>query len=258
MDLPTQEFDLDRLSLNTFLYKTLAERYTVSFGHTLASENLDNVSSDAILSSLDSGSVRLSYLTAALQVDHRDDPVLPESGVNFKADAKYSSEALWSEANYLSIESKISFLTPIDAITDRLSLAWSLSGGISWTYAGTDELPITQRFYLGGRTTVRGFRENSLGPRGEDDAVLGGDRFVAQNLELRYRMHDAFSLHAFFDAGNVFLTSSGESYDLRESAGVGFRYLSPVGPIGFDIGHPLDEQVGEPSVRFHFDIGSNF
>ncbi|MGA1191878.1 MAG: BamA/TamA family outer membrane protein [Bdellovibrionota bacterium] len=46
--------------------------------------------------------------------------------------------------------------------------------------------------------------------------------------------------------------------DLRLSTGVGFRYISPIGPIGFDIGFPLDEQRGEPSSRLHFAIGSNF
>lgn len=44
----------------------------------------------------------------------------------------------------------------------------------------------------------------------------------------------------------------------RKSVGVGFRYLSPIGPVGFDIGHPLDERSGEPSIRVHFNIGSNF
>jgi outer membrane translocation and assembly module TamA len=39
---------------------------------------------------------------------------------------------------------------------------------------------------------------------------------------------------------------------------VGFRYLSPIGPIGFDVGAPLDEKSGEPSVRIHFSVGSTF
>ena len=57
----------------------------------------------------------------------------------------------------------------------------------------------------------------------------------------------------------MFLRSQDPEYDeLRLSAGVGVRYLSPIGPIGLDLGHPLDERSGEPSVRVHFNIGTNF
>jgi outer membrane protein insertion porin family len=123
----------------------------------------------------------------------------------------------------------------------------------------TDEIPITQRFYLGGRTSVRGFRENSLGPRGANGSVIGGNALVASKLEIQHRTLDSLSTHIFFDAGNVFLRGYDvNSYSLRKSIGAGFQYLSPIGPIGFDIGHPLDERSGEPSVRVHFSVGSMF
>ena len=83
--------------------------------------------------------------------------------------------------------------------------------------------------------------------------------FVMNNFELRYQWTETIQLHSFFDAGNVFLQSDSFSVnDLRYSTGAGFRYLSPIGPIGLALGHPLDQKEGEPSVRLHFSVGSQF
>jgi outer membrane protein insertion porin family len=113
--------------------------------------------------------------------------------------------------------------------------------------------------YLGGRTTVRGFRENSLGPRGEDGAVIGGDTMLATKTQFQYLATDSLNTHLFFDMGNVWLRHRDfELADIRKSVGIGFQYLSPIGPIGFDVGRPLDEKSGEPSVRVHFSVGSMF
>ena len=106
---------------------------------------------------------------------------------------------------------------------------------------------------------MRGFREDSLGPKGDQGGVIGGDVTILNNLELRYYYSDQWMLLSFFDAGNVFLQDQGiDLGDLRTSVGLGFRYLSPLGPLGIDVGHPLDEQSGESSVRVHFSFGTAF
>lgn len=106
---------------------------------------------------------------------------------------------------------------------------------------------------------MRGFRENSLGPLGSDGAVIGGDTLLAAKTQFQYLLFDSFSTHLFMDLGNVFLRhESFELSDIREGVGGGFQYRSPIGPIGFDVGHPIDRQEGESSVRVHFSVGSVF
>ncbi len=189
-------------------------------------------------------------------LDRRDDSVNPRRGYTAAVDYKWSSKVLASESDFLSLGSRGSYLTPI---SDLLSFAINSRVGWSWSYGGQQQIPITQRYYLGGRSTIRGFRENSLGPRGEDGAVIGGDALQANSAELRYAISDDVSLITFLDSGNVFLQSlSSNLLHQRVSTGFGFRYRSPVGPIGFDLGFPLDEKKGEPSVRFHFELGSSF
>jgi outer membrane protein insertion porin family len=231
------------------------------------------VTPGAKLTTLDEGTVRLSFLSGLFSVDRRDDPLVPHSGYALTLEPKFAMNGLGSEATYGSINASASGMVPLDALSRRFSLGLRLLGGIAQAFGPTDEIPITQRFYLGGRTTVRGFRQNSLGPRSSDGAVIGGDALLAGNTQFQYLLADSFSTHIFFDFGNVFLRNSSVEpldptltidqrgfalSDLRTSMGAGFQYLSPIGPIGFDIGFPLDERQGEPSVRVHFSVGSSF
>jgi outer membrane translocation and assembly module TamA len=76
---------------------------------------------------------------------------------------------------------------------------------------------------------------------------------------LRYRVTDDLSLQGFFDTGSVFLRDRNVSAgDLRQSVGVGVRYLSPIGPLGLDLGFPIDRESGEASYRLHFAVGAQF
>ena len=176
-----------------------------------------------------------------------------------KLDTHFANDVFWSDASYFSVEGLGSFIHPFQIGHTPFALANHSRVGSQWVINDTPNIPISQRYYLGGRTTVRGFRENSLGPRGSDDAIIGGDLLLQNNVEFRYFAAPSTSVHLFLDAGSVFLQDRPfDSSNIRTSTGVGLRYLSPIGPIGFDVGHPLDEKSGEPSLRFHFQIGATF
>ncbi|WKZ57318.1 MAG: translocation/assembly module TamB domain-containing protein [Bdellovibrionota bacterium] len=259
LDLPAYEYDLDRISLTSYLFRAFEQFTTISFGHTLSFDHLTDVSPGAILSDLDTGDVRLSYIAASIRFDKRDNALNPDRGYIVALDSDFASEYLGSDADYVRIQPRAAWLRPFRFADQHFTFAALSHLGWGWALGDSEELPITERFLSGGRTSVRGFRENSLGPRGEDGAVIGGDILVANSLELRYRAVETLSLHTFFDFGTVFLRDLGTSWgDIRQSTGIGFRYLSPIGPLGFDIGHPLDERSGEPSLRAHFSIGSTF
>jgi outer membrane protein insertion porin family len=258
-ELATQEFNLDRLLVGSYLFRQVRSDLTFSAGHSLIFDNLQDVTPGAIISELDDGSVRLSFLSAVLKLDKRNDPLLPTQGYTLAFEPKLSLEDIGSQANFAAAIVRSTAIIPLSPMSSRYSLGLGLSGGLAQPWGDTDEIPITQRMYLGGRTTVRGFRENSLGPRGEDGAVIGGDTMLATKTQFQYLAADSLSTHLFFDMGNVWLRHDEFALSgIRKSVGVGFQYLSPIGPIGFDVGRPLDEQSGEPSVRVHFSVGSMF
>jgi outer membrane protein insertion porin family len=120
------------------------------------------------------------------------------------------------------------------------------------------DVPDDQLFFLGGITDVRGFRENMLLFDAAEDPV-GGRFSINGSFEARIDLGRNFELTAFLDAGRINNTEIPvDDTDLRSSAGIGLRYVTPIGPIGLLYGHKIDKKDGESSGRFHFSMGYTF
>jgi outer membrane protein insertion porin family len=82
---------------------------------------------------------------------------------------------------------------------------------------------------------------------------------VNGNAELRVPLQYGFIVAVFLDAGSVWFPNDPENgFDLRESAGLGVRYVTPIGPISLDYGWKLDRREGESPSEWHFTIGAVF
>ncbi len=125
---------------------------------------------------------------------------------------------------------------------------------------GRDEVPADERFYAGGGGSIRGIGFELAGPLDDDDKPLGGRSVVEGSVELRTRFANDFGVALFLDAGTVD-TSSFPSFEERVLFGAGpsLRYFTPVGPIRFDVGFPLNPRKGVDSdYQLYFSIGQSF
>jgi outer membrane protein insertion porin family len=253
----TQEFNVERLSATNSFHFPLSSSATTSLGYTLSSEDITDVPEDVRLGRYDIGKVVFGFLGGTTTFDLRDQPLRPRSGTTFSFDYKLADSILLSDPSFYSLNSRITGLVPV---SDRLTLALSTRWGWSDVIRKEGVVPISHRFYLGGRLSVRGFRENSLGPSGVEGNVIGGEVVQNNSVELQYLLGADLETHAFWDTGNMALRDDLSALwsDYRSSVGLGSRYLSPIGPIGFEVGFPIAERSGEPSLRLHFSIGSQF
>jgi outer membrane protein insertion porin family len=122
------------------------------------------------------------------------------------------------------------------------------------------ELPLYERFYVGGIYTVRGLNYGEAGPKDEGTGdPIGGTEELIFNLEYIFPLLSEIRLKGvvFFDAGNSY-ESFNNFPDLRYTTGTGVRWISPVGPIRLEWGYNLDRKDGEPSSRFEFAFGTFF
>jgi len=143
----------------------------------------------------------------------------------------------------------------------------SLNGeiGIGDGYEDLDDLPFLDHFFAAGVSSVRGFEDNTLGPKDLAGEPFGGDFKLVANAEVIMPMplvdkdDKAWRLTAFLDAGNVFAEAGDfDAGDLRYSVGLGARWLSHFGPIKVSIAEPLNDESGDEVQNFQFSFGSSF
>jgi outer membrane protein insertion porin family len=130
---------------------------------------------------------------------------------------------------------------------------------------GGGRLPLYERFYLGGMNSVRGFEYYTVSPQTPEGEYVGGNKMLLFNFELQFPIvRDAGLMGVvFYDAGNAFgLPPSNiggfDLFDLRDSAGAGFRWFSPLGPLRLEWGKNLHPRPGEETSNFEFAIGQMF
>ena len=152
---------------------------------------------------------------------------------------------------------------------------------------GGDDLPFYRNFFGGGFGSVRGYRDNSMGPKSRllntftnpptliNGAVaesVGGNVQIEAGMELIFPTpfiedNNKVRTLAFFDAGNIFDTKlqgfAGEDYkpslsNMRYSVGLGLSWITPIGPLTFAIAQPLSEKEGDNTQMFQFSLGQGF
>ena len=128
-------------------------------------------------------------------------------------------------------------------------------------------LPFFENFYAGGARSVRGFRDNTLGPREAASGStymqpLGGAVKAVGSLEMFFpTLFDspAARISAFVDFGNVFKdVDSVEASEMRVSSGIALMWRAPVGPISISYAFPLRKGDDDELERLQFTFGGAF
>ena len=128
-------------------------------------------------------------------------------------------------------------------------------------YGGTDGLPFYDKFKAGGKRTVRGYEKNSLSPLDSLGKAIGGDFMVAGTAEIMFKppveingLRTAF----FADFGRAFKDYDDFTFgDLKGSAGLQIRWVSPFGGISVSWSVPINDEQSDKVEGFQFNLGTN-
>lgn len=123
-----------------------------------------------------------------------------------------------------------------------------------------DQLPASIRYYVGGGGSVRGYDFQSLGPRNDSRAPLGGASAVELSAEARVKLNDTWGVVAFVDGGMAYAGQAPDfsEQELRWGAGLGLRFFTAIGPVRLDVATPLNPRHKDSAVHVYFSIGQSF
>ncbi len=138
---------------------------------------------------------------------------------------------------------------------------FSIHGEVGYVVSTSDdEVSITERFFLGGIRTIRGFESREVGPIDEYGNYVGGEKMGYFNFEYLFPIYKDLGLKGvlFYDTGNAWTDDEEYFSDMRSSVGAGIRWQSPMGPLRFEWGYNLSPRDEERQSIFEFTIGRAF
>jgi len=249
-------YRIERYAASAGVEKQLTDSLKAELYYEYSIVRTSDVQPDVILSKEDVGTLAISSIRPSLVYDTRDNPFDPTRGIVAGLSVKVASSLLFSETNFVKTTL---YASTFHQLYKRIVLALSARGGIAYGYNGTSELPLVERFFLGGRFSVRGYEQDNLGPRGADNNPTGGNAFAMGSIEFRTNIGRGFSIVPFLDFGNVWVKANDiDPLDIKFTTGLGLRYATPVGPLRVDYGIKLKRGRDESKGELHFSIGQAF
>lgn len=196
----------------------------------------------------------LSSVGIALVHDRRDDIIEPQHGVFASADVEWATRLVGSEQDFVKLALKGFHY---QRLVPGLVWASGLQLGLGFPI-DSDQLPLAERYFAGGGSSLRGLGFNQAGPR--DPATgqpTGGSALVVLNQELRYNLFGPIIGSIFLDVGDVYARPRDITSDRRWSLGAGLRYRAAI-VAGFDYARLLDRRPGEGADQVRFSLGYAF
>jgi outer membrane protein insertion porin family len=248
----------------------IGEKESISFGPSIDYTKIDLSSGTPPQQYLDfekdNGSANTTVLaTVGYAYNSVDSVLYPTKGTIHSAGAELATPV--GDLQFYKLNYKYQRYVPL---SKDLVLYMSGEAGYGNSYGDTKDLPFYKNFYAGGMGTIRGFETASLGPRVvengvETDQRTGGNRRIAGTVELLLPfpglgLDKSLRFGPFIDAAQVWGNYSGnqDAGPIRFSTGVSAVWTSPLGPLKFAVGTPLNKQSGDKLQAFQFQMGQSF
>ncbi len=262
-------YTVERIGASGRLGYRVSRRIQTSASVTAERANFSNFDEGVLIPELGRDFVNPSrLLNADLRAfyDGTDSLFMPTRG--FRADVAYQVGLPVASFDY-GYHRITALVTAYREVREGWVVAAKVLPGVISTFGGEQaRVPLFQRLFAGGSTSVRGYARRELGPKDNpamfgqtrDPEPIGGNALFETGVELRFPVRGSFRGAAFVDAGNVWDdTGEIDLGDLRTTPGIGIRYVTPIGPIRLDAARRMsDDEPFLPRWVFHISIGDAY
>lgn len=249
-------YDYRKTGGNVSLTRGLTDTVKGSIRYRLEDTKIWNLQSDASKYIRDqAGKALTSSVTLSLGQNTIDDIMNPTKGMNSEIALETAGGPFGGDNYFVTATAFYGRYFPIKFMESAFFVkgtAGSIRG-----YSGRD-IPLIEKFYVGGINSIRGFRFGEAGPQDENEEPIGAKNQLFFNFEWIFPIYKPAGVKGviFTDTGAGF--DSFDSFRLRTSAGFGIRWFSPLGPIRLELGFNLNPREGERKSLFDFAIGTQY
>ncbi len=245
-------YDVNSKGFSAMLGYPLFEYVTGYVGYSLTLDDITNVSSLASQWLRDQrGETTSSGVTVTLSRVTTNDTMFPSKGSKNSVSVEHTGTIFQGDTSFTKYNATSSWFFPLP-----LKTVFGVRGRAGYIQGNEGkEIPVFERFYLGGINSLRGLRNiGPVDPKTGD--CIGGETMLNFTTEVVFPLLKDAGMKGvlFFDTGNAW-NSGYHLNDMRQTAGVGVRWYSPIGPLRLEWGYVLDRKEGESPNRWEFTIG---
>ncbi len=256
------DYDELRTGGSLRLGKDITDEWTTGVIYNLEEVKISDIPDDASQDLKDEiGTNYLSRVTWNLQFDNRDNKYAPKKGWLLGYSLENAGGFIGGDKDFVKTSGMASYT---HTFFDIFVLELMGRAGAVKEYGNSDTVPIYERLYAGGGSTIRGYEERAVGPRDSKDnnIAVGGRGRVIGNMEVTFPIFkDLIKGATFFDIGTV--TENIEDVmkpdEYKSGAGIGVRVKTPIGPVKLDWGYPLTDNWNDKKEgHFYFSVTHGF
>ncbi len=246
-------YNEDKAGFNLTLGRRFGRNWRGFVDYTLEESKLSNISSTLSPILYTTGATIKSAITPGVSFNNTDDYYLPRRGISASLSTEFAG--LGGDMKFLKTRAKFAYFYGLE---DKIDYDLILRYKIKANYIiNNGYLPIGEKAYMGGISTIRGYATNTISPKNSAGDLLGGKMMFANSVEASFPLIERLKLRGalFFDYGMI-----GENgLDIkRAGTGLNLEWVSPMGPINLIFASPLLKKAGDNTSSFEFTMGRQF
>jgi outer membrane protein insertion porin family len=260
-------YNITQTGARLSLTKKLPYNFSAGVSYTIENIGLNNVQTNApAVIRFEPRDRLISKVGATIAYDTRNSAIMPNHGQKTELVTELAGGPFGADADFYKWEMRSFWYFPgfaeghIIELVGKVGVVEAYGDTARNTPPGFPSVPLFDRYFLGGVTSLRGYRYRQVGPK--DIATgepIGGDTFFMGSAEYSIPIIERLRLALFYDIGNVYTDAYDFNFkDYLDNWGVGVRLNIPrLGPLRLDYGIPITHPGANGSGKFQFSVGWN-
>ena len=246
-------YDQDTAGFNLRVGRKFGRFWMGSVGYTIESSKLSNLSPTLNPALYTTDTTIKSAITPGVSFNNTDDYYLPRRGISASLSMEFAG--VGGDEKFLKTRGRFAYFYGLE---DKIDYDLILRYKAKFQYIiDNGYLPIGEKVYMGGISTVRGYASSSISPKNSSGDLLGGKMMFANSVEASFPLIERMKLRGalFFDYG---MTGEDSLNIKRAGTGLSVEWVSPMGPIDLIFAKPLLKEAGDDTSSFEFTMGRQF
>ena len=246
-------YNEDKIGASLNVGRRFTRAISGSVGYDIEKSKLSDLDSSLDPTLYDVGNTLKSAVTVSAKYDTTDDYYLPRHGMEITSSVEFAG--VGGDEKYIKNIDKFAYFYGLEDLIDYdMILRYKAQFRIAFD---NGNLPINEKIYMGGLSSVRGYESSSIAPENSSGSLIGGKMMFANSIEASLPLVESMRMRGVLFVDYGFIGENSLDID-RGGMGMGIEWTSPLGAIQLIFARPINDQPGDRTSTFEFSMGRRF